>query len=269
MPNPPYLIEPGSRVNLSKIDPDDSGGFADKETAKAALKSVRKRIGDLQERLYAESNQSLLIVLQATDTGGKDGTIKAVFKGINPQGCRVQAFKPPTAEESAHDFLWRIHQHTPGKGMITVFNRSHYEDVLVVRVKQLAPEAVWSKRYTAINDFERILAENGTRILKFYLHISKEEQRERLQARLDDPAKHWKFATGDLGDRELWDEFQRAFEDAIGKCSTRDAPWFVIPANRKWARNIAIAEIVASTLEEMNPRFPEAEEGLDKIVIPA
>lgn len=269
MPTSPYLIEPGSQVNLSKIDPDDTGRYADKEIAKAALKSVRKRIGALQERLYAESKQSLLIVLQATDTGGKDGTIKDVFKGVNPQGCRVQAFKQPTPEESDHDFLWRIHRHTPGKGMITVFNRSHYEDVLVARVKKLAPETVWSKRYDVINDFERMIAENGTRILKFYLHISKEEQRERLQARLDDPAKHWKFAAGDLGDRELWDDFRHAFEDAIGKCSTKVAPWFVIPANRKWARGIAIAEIVANTLEEMNPRFPEAEEGLDQVVIPA
>jgi PPK2 family polyphosphate:nucleotide phosphotransferase len=264
----PYLIKPGTRVDLARIDANDTGIWSDKETAKTALREVRRRIKALQERLYAEHKQSLLIVLQATDTGGKDGTIKDVFGGLNPQGVRVQSFIKPSEEELDHDFLWRIHRHTPGKGVITVFNRSQYEDVLVVRVKQMIPESVWSTRYAAINDFEQNLVRNGTRILKFYLHISKDEQKERLQARLDDPEKTWKFNTGDLADRELWDEYQIAFQDAISKCSTKEAPWFVIPANRKWARNIAVAEIVAETLEAMDPEFPPAEDGLDKVAIP-
>ena len=268
MPTSPYLVKPGSRVSLAKIDPEDTCGWSDKETAKDAIKKVRDRIEELQERLYAENKQGLLIVLQATDTGGKDGAIESVFEGINPQGVQVQAFKQPSEEELEHDFLWRIHKQTPGKGIITVFNRSHYEDVLVVRVKKLVPKAVWSARYDAINNFERLLSENGTRILKFFLHISKDEQKERLQARLDDPAKIWKFNSGDLGDRALWDDYQLAFRDAIAKCSTEVAPWYVIPANHKWARNIAIAEIVASTLEDMNPQFPAPEPDLVSIVIP-
>jgi PPK2 family polyphosphate:nucleotide phosphotransferase len=268
MPTSPYLVKPGSHFSLAKIDPDDTGVWADKAMAKAALKIVRGRIDALQERLYAERTQSLLIILQATDTGGKDGTIKGVFKGVNPQGVRVRGFQQPSEEELEHDFLWRIHKHVPGRGVITVFNRSHYEDVLVVRVKKLVPKLVWSARYDTINNFERLLSENGTRILKFYLHISKDEQKERLQARLDDPDKIWKFNSGDLADRALWDDYQLAFRDAIVKCTTDVAPWYVIPANHKWARDIAIAEIVASTLEEMNPQFPAPEPGLASIVIP-
>jgi PPK2 family polyphosphate:nucleotide phosphotransferase len=268
MPESPYLIEPGSTVHLAKIDPDDTGRFVDKDIAKAALKVVRKQIDDLQQRLYAEHKQSLLVVLQATDTGGKDGTIKSVFKGINPQGCRVQGFRQPTAVELDHDFLWRIHPHAPAKGMIAVFNRSHYEDVLIVRVHDLVPKSVWKERYDAINDFEERLAENGTRILKFFLHISKEEQKERLEARLDNPDKLWKFSVGDLAERALWDDYRAAYEDAIGKCSTKHAPWFVIPANHKWARDIAIAEIIASTLKEMDPQFPEPADDLEGIEIP-
>ena len=267
MTTSPYLVKPGSRLSLSKIDPNDSGSWVDKATAKSALSKVRDRIEELQERLYAEHKQSLLVVLQATDTGGKDGAIRGVFEGINPQGVRVQAFKQPSPDELDHDFLWRIHQQVPGKGMITIFNRSHYEDVLVVRVKKLVPKQVWSERYEAINDFERQLNRNGTRVIKFYLHISRDEQKERLQARLDDPTKTWKFNSGDLGDRELWDDYQLAFRDAIVKCSTDIAPWYVIPSNRKWARDIAIAEIVLKTLEEMNPQFPPPEEGLESIVI--
>jgi PPK2 family polyphosphate:nucleotide phosphotransferase len=263
-----YRVQAGSRVKLNAIDPGDTGDVADKNEGKALLKVERKRIVELQERLFAERRQSLLVILQATDTGGKDGTIKDVFKGVNQQGCRVWPFKVPTEEELAHDFLWRYHQETPRDGMITIFNRSHYEDVLVVRVKDLVPKDEWSLRYGAINDFERRLAENGTRILKFYLHISKEEQRERLQARLDDPAKHWKFSVGDLEDRRLWDDYQEAFQDAISKCSTAEAPWYVIPANHKWYRNLAIARIVAGTLEEMNPQFPPPEADLDKVTIP-
>jgi PPK2 family polyphosphate:nucleotide phosphotransferase len=263
-----HRIEPGQRVVLAEIDPNQQGDFEDKEAGKEALKRQRERIQALQERLYAEGKQSLLVVLQATDTGGKDGTISHVFGGVNPQGCRVWPFKQPTEEELAHDFLWRIHKKAPRRGMITVFNRSHYEDVLVARVKRLVPEHVWRARYDHINHWEWLLAQNGTSILKFFLHISKEEQKERLQARLDDPAKHWKFNTGDLKDRALWDDYQAAFEEAISHCSTEYAPWYVIPANRKWYRNAVIARIVADTLEAMNPQYPPAEEGLDTITIP-
>jgi PPK2 family polyphosphate:nucleotide phosphotransferase len=263
-----YRVSPGATFSLSDWDPNDTAGIEDKEVASALLKIERKRIRDLQERLYAGSRQSLLVILQATDTGGKDGTIKHVFRGVNQQGCQVRAFKVPNDVELAHDFLWRYHQHTPRDGYITIFNRSHYEDVLVVRVKGLVEKDVWKKRYDHINDFERLLSDNGTRVLKFYLHISKDEQKKRLQARLDDPAKHWKFSKGDLVDREMWDDYQAAFHDAIAKCSTDAAPWHVIPANHKWFRNLLIARIVADTLEEMNPRFPAPEEGLEDIVIP-
>lgn len=263
-----YRVEPGTQVHLAEIDPNDTGAWDSKKAGKKALKRERERIIALQERLYAESKQSLLVVLQATDTGGKDGTIKNVFRGVNPQGCHVASFKQPTPEELAHDYLWRIHKQTPAKGKIGIFNRSHYEDVLVVRVKNIVPEAVWRERYQQINNFEQILALANTTILKFYLHISKDEQRERFQARLDDPEKHWKFSTGDLKDRELWDDYQIAFQDALTHCSTPYAPWYIIPANKKWYRNIVIARIIADTLEAMNPQFPPAEEGLDKIVIP-
>ncbi|HVL22480.1 MAG TPA: polyphosphate kinase 2 family protein [Thermomicrobiales bacterium] len=263
-----YRVHPKSSISLADIDPDDTGDVATKEEGKALLKVERKRIRDLQERLFAERRQSLLVILQATDTGGKDGTIKDVFKGVNPQGCRVWPFKEPTPEELDHDFLWRYHEKTPRDGLITIFNRSHYEDVLVVRVKDLVPKAVWSRRYDAINDFERMLTANGTRILKFYLHISKEEQRKRLQARLDDPEKHWKFSVGDLDDRARWTAYQRAFEDAINCCTTAEAPWYVIPANHKWYRNLAIARIIAGTLDEMDPQFPEPEADLTSVVIP-
>ena len=264
----PFMIEPGTKVQLSHIDPGDTRDLRDKDQGKAELKQIRKDIRDLQERLFAGHQQSLLVILQATDTGGKDGTIKDVFKGVNQQGCRVTSFREPTPEELDHDFLWRIHRHTPSKGMIGVFNRSQYEDVLVVRVKHLVAESVWSQRFNAINEFEKRLSESGTRILKFYLHISKDEQKERLQARLDNPDKHWKFSKGDLADRELWDDYQVAFEDAISRCSTAHAPWFVIPANHKWARNVFIARTVRAALEDMNPQFPEQTDDLSGIVIP-
>lgn len=261
--------EPG-RFTLADCEPDSTGKLTqeDKKAAKQALKTERKRIRALQERLYAEHRQSLLVVMQATDTGGKDSTIRRVFKGVNAQGLRVWSFKQPSQEELDHDYLWRYHRRTPGKGMISVFNRSHYEDVLVVRVKNLAPESVWSLRYEHINEFEQLLSESGTRILKFFLNISKEEQKERLQDRLNEPDKHWKFDSGDLEERERWDDYQLAFEDVIQRCSTDVAPWYVIPANRKWYRDIVIARTIADTLDEMNPRFPPPEKGLDEIVIP-
>lgn len=263
-----YRVSPETNFQLSDWDPDDTDDIDDKEIAKSLIKVERKRIRNLQERLYAEAGQSLLIILQAMDTGGKDGTIKDVFKGVNQQGCRVRSFKTPNNVELGHDFLWRYHQHTPRDAYIQVFNRSQYEDVLIVRVKNLVDEAKWSKRYEQINDFERTLAANNTRILKFFLHISKDEQKRRLQARLDNPEKHWKFSAGDLVERALWDDYQLAYRDAIARCSTEIAPWYIVPANHKWFRNVVIARVIADTLEEMNPQFPPAEAGLENIAIP-
>jgi len=265
---PSYRVEPGEPFSLSDVDPDASEHYGKKKDVAEELQSQRKRIQALQERLYAENEQGLLIVLQAMDTGGKDGTIKHVFEGVNPQGCRVSSFKAPSAEEANHDFLWRYHKSVPAKGRIGIFNRSHYEDVLVVRVKGIVPEEVWRERYEMINNFERNLTLNGIKILKFYLHISKDEQKRRLEARLDDPDKHWKFSSNDIKERAFWDDYQRAFEDAIKNCSTPHAPWYVVPANKKWYRNLAIARIIADALEEMDPQFPPAEADLDKVRIP-
>jgi PPK2 family polyphosphate:nucleotide phosphotransferase len=268
MVNRKFIPKPGSSVKLHEYDPDDHGDYADKEAAQQETLKYQARIEAWQEKLFAEGKHSLLIVLQAMDTGGKDGVIKKVFEGINPQGVRVTAFKAPTPEELAHDFLWRIHQHVPPKGYIGIFNRSHYEDVLVVRVNESMPKKVWEKRYDHINEFERLLAENGTRILKFYLHISKAEQKERLQARLDDPQKHWKFSVGDLPVRERWDDYMAAYEDAITRCNSDYAPWHIVPANRKWYRDLVVAKAIAETLEDMQPEYPAPEPGLDKIAIP-
>jgi len=265
---PDYAVKPGTKVDLADYPTSEKGPFKDKEDSFEALQHHRHRIIDLQERLWAEHRQSLLVVLQATDTGGKDGTIRHVFKGINPQGCQVWSFKQPSAEELDHDFLWRIQQHTPAKGNITVFNRSHYEDVLVVRVHGLVPEKVWKKRYDQINAFEELLVESGTTVVKFFLHISRDEQKERLQARLDDPDKRWKFAVGDLDDRAHWNAFQEAYADAIEKCSTKHAPWYIIPADHKWYRNVVVAKTIADTLEAMDPQFPPPPPDLDGIVIP-
>ena len=263
-----HIVPSGQRVRLADIDPEGDDGGMKKAEGQALLDELRQRLQKLQERLYAESQQSLLVVFQATDTGGKDGTIRAVFEGTNPQGVRVASFKVPTTEELAHDFLWRIHKETPARGMIAIFNRSHYEDVIVVRVKNIVPEAVWRPRYQVINEFERLLALNGTRIVKFFLHISKDEQKQRLQERLDDPRKHWKFSLADLKEREHWDDYQAAFEDAISQCSTEYAPWYVVPANRNWYRNLVVASTLVETLEQMNPQFPPEEPGLDQVKIP-
>ncbi|MCW5851861.1 MAG: polyphosphate kinase 2 family protein [Anaerolineae bacterium] len=263
-----HIVRPDQRVRLADVDPEGDDGGMKKADGQALLDDLRQRLQKLQERLYAEGKQSLLVVFQATDTGGKDGTIRAVFEGTNPQGVRVASFKVPTVEELAHDFLWRIHKETPGRGMIGIFNRSHYEDVIVVRVKNIVPESVWRPRYQIINEFERLLALNGTRIVKFFLHISKDEQKQRLQDRLDDPRKHWKFSLADLKEREYWDNYQAAFEDAINHCSTEYAPWYVIPANRNWYRNLVVASTLVETLEQMNPQFPPEEPGLDKVKIP-
>jgi PPK2 family polyphosphate:nucleotide phosphotransferase len=261
------VLAPGSPVNLEDFDPSYRGEWK-KDEARQTLKDLQKRMDRLQERLYAEGKQSLLVVLQAMDAGGKDSTIRRVFEGVNPQGVRVTGFKAPTQEERDHDFLWRIHQHAPRKGYIAVFNRSHYEDVLVVRVNNLVDESVWRSRYDHINNFERLLYDSGTRILKFYLHISKEEQRERFQERLDDPEKHWKFSRGDLPVRDKWPQYMEAFEAVLTRCNTEYAPWHIVPANRKWYRDLVVAQTIVETLEDMDPQFPAAEPGLNKIVIP-
>ncbi len=217
--------------------------------------------------LYAENKHKVLIVLQAMDTGGKDGTIRRVFEGVNPQGVKVASFKVPTAEELAHDFLWRIHKQTPANGEIVIFNRSHYEDVLVVRVHEYVTKKIWSKRYEQINAFEKTLVENGTTILKFFLHISKDEQKERLQARLDDPTKHWKFNIGDLDERKLWDDYQAAYEDVLNKTSTAEAPWYVVPANRKWYRDLVISTVLVEKLQGLKMKYPESKDNLDGVVV--
>jgi PPK2 family polyphosphate:nucleotide phosphotransferase len=265
---PHYRVEPGTPVDLTEHDPDTREGYRRKKDAMAELDRQRERIRGLQARLYAEGKRSLLVVLQAMDTGGKDGAIKHVFSGVNPQGCRVWSFRQPSEEELAHDFLWRYHRRVPARGMIAIFNRSHYEEVLVVRVKELVPESVWRQRYELVNAFERLLASEGVTILKFFLHISRAEQKRRLEARLDDPSKRWKFSSDDVRDRALWDEYQAAYQDAIRRCSTAHAPWHIVPANRKWYRNLVVARTIADTLEAMDPQFPAAEEGLEEVVIP-
>lgn len=250
-------VDPGKKARLDKRDPQGTCGFRDKSSANRLLAKSVARLAELQYLLYAENDRALLVVLQAMDTGGKDGIVRHVFSGLNPQGCKVTSFKIPSAEEKAHDFLWRIHRATPARGEIGVFNRSHYEEVGVVRVHELVPESVWSRRYDEINAFEKGLVENRTRIVKFFLHISKEEQKRRLEARLADPAKRWKFSPGDLVERKLWNDYMDAYEDALTKCSTPWAEWYVIPADRKWVRNVAVARILVETLEEMKMKFPQ------------
>ena len=265
---PRYRAEPAERLSLADVDPDESEHYRKKKDVLKELEAQRKRIRDLQERLYAENRQGLLVVLQAMDTGGKDGTIKHVFGGVNPQGCRISSFKAPSAEEANHDFLWRYHKSAPARGRIGIFNRSHYEDVLVVRVKGIVPEEVWRERYGLINAFERNLASNGITVLKFFLHISKDEQKRRLESRLADPDKRWKFSKNDIKERAFWDDYQAAFEDAINECSTDHAPWYVVPANKKWYRNLVVARTIADTLEALDPQFPPAEQGLENVTIP-
>ena len=264
----PLCPEIGKPVSLADYDPNFTGGYADKDAARDQLKANRDRLRELQEVLYAEHQRALLIILQAMDAGGKDSTIRHVMQGVNPQGVRVTSFKVPTAEELAHDFLWRIHQHTPDKGMIGIFNRSHYEDVLVVRVENLVPQAVWEARYEHINAFERLLDDNGVVIRKFFLHISRDEQKERFQDRLDRPDKHWKFSRGDLGVRAKWDQYMTVYEDALTRCHTEHAPWHIVPANKKWYRNLVISNVLVETLTTMDLQYPKAEPDLDKIVIP-
>lgn len=263
-----YRVQPGSTVNLAQWDPADKRAFdGDKKKGEARTAKLNAHLEQLQEILYAQAKHKVLIVLQAMDTGGKDGVIRHVFDGVNPQGVRVVAFKQPTPNELAHDYLWRVHPHTPGNGEMVIFNRSHYEDVLVVRVHNLVPETVWRRRYEQINAFEKLLADEGTTILKFYLHIDQDEQKERLQARLDDPEKRWKFAKGDLDERKLWPAYMHAYEEMLSKTSTAWAPWYIIPANRKWYRNLVISQIIVDTLAGLQMSYPPAEEGLDGLQV--
>ena len=260
-----FRIKPGAKVDLSSIDPAFTGKLKSKQEADDRLEKNIARLNKLQYRLAAENRRALLIILQAMDAGGKDGTIRHVMTGLNPQGCRVTPFKVPAGEETRHDFLWRIHRAVPGFGEIGIFNRSQYEDVLVVRIHDLVPKAVWSARYDQINDFEKTLSGNRMRILKFFLHISSEEQKARLEARVNDPEKRWKISEADLAERKYWNDYMRAYEDVLRKCSTKDAPWFVIPSNHKWFRNLAVSEIIADTLEDMNPTAPKASIDLSKV----
>lgn len=252
-----FRIAPDSRVRLEEFDPQRTDKRLKKKTALPKVEELQRRMDDLQFQLYAEQKHSLLICLQAPDAGGKDGVIRHVIGSMNPQGCHVVSFKQPSQEELAHDFLWRIERRTPRRGEVVIFNRSHYEDVLVVRVHELAPKKVWSQRYEQINEFEERLTANGTHILKFFLHISKEEQLGRFKKRLDDPARHWKISEADYAEREYWPAYEKAYEDALSKCSTDAAPWFVIPSDHKWFRNLAISQIIVETMQNIGIKVPE------------
>ena len=263
-----FLVPPGAPFKIADRDPGDTAGApGNKKETNKVREDLSEQVAGLQERLYAESKQSLLVVLQAMDAGGKDGTVKHVFTGANPQGVRVTSFKQPTPEELAHDFLWRIHAAVPPHGYIGIFNRSHYEDVLIARVHELVEESVWRGRYRHINHFESLLHDAGTRDVKLFLHISPDEQAERLRARLDDPEKRWKFQRGDLAERARWDDYQAAYEEAIARTSTEHAPWYVIPADHKWFRNWAVSRIVIEALEDMDPQYPKPAEDLDGITV--
>ena len=250
------MAAPGKKVKLAKWDPEETLGWEKDHGMRASLEKATGKLDKLQYLLYAEHKRALLVVLQGLDAAGKDGTIRHVMAGVNPQGCRVTSFKVPSAEEAAHDFLWRIHQAVPPHGDIGIFNRSHYEDVLVVRVHNLVPKEVWSRRYDQINEFESILHEGGVRILKFFLHISKDEQRKRFEQRIDDPDRRWKISEADFQERKYWDDYREAYEDALTRCGTEEAPWFIIPANKKWFRNLAVSHIIVETLEGMKMKFP-------------
>jgi PPK2 family polyphosphate:nucleotide phosphotransferase len=260
-----FVVRPGAKVRLSKIDPAYTGKHTSHEEALPKIQKHLERLSKLQYLLYADGNQSLLVVLQALDAGGKDGVVRHVFNAMNPQGTAVFGFKQPSKAELAHDFLWRAHQRTPGKGEVVIFNRSHYEDVLVVRVHKIVPKAVWSKRYDLINDFEKMLSENGTRIVKFFLHISAEEQLARFHERLEDPGRHWKISETDYSERELWPAYVDAFEEAMEQTSTKHAPWYVIPSNHKWFRDLAISQVIADAMEEMRLKLPPTQVDIAEI----
>jgi PPK2 family polyphosphate:nucleotide phosphotransferase len=262
-----HLVIPGQQVNLEETEANGKNLYDDRKAAEVEFKRLRKEFRDLQARLYAESKHKVLIVFQAMDAGGKDGTIRAITQGVNPQGVRVSSFKGPTKPELEHDFLWRIHPHAPATGMISIFNRSHYEDVLIVRVDELVPESVWRPRYVHINNFERNLFDAGTTIMKFYLHISKEEQRERFQERVDIGSKNWKFSFEDLEKRKQWDDYMAAYEEMLEQTSTEYAPWYIIPANQNWYRNLAIERIIVETLGDLNPQYPINKTDLSSVVV--
>ncbi|MEL7498124.1 MAG: polyphosphate kinase 2 family protein [Planctomycetota bacterium] len=263
----PYTVKPDEKIRLKDIPSDFEDTSYDKKTAYAKIEENAEEMAALAKILYAENRRSILLVLQGMDTAGKDGTIRAVMRGMNPTSCQVSSFKKPSEVELDHDFLWRVHQVVPRRGNIGIFNRSHYEDVLVVRVHSLVPEKTWKKRYELINDFEKLLTETDTKIVKCFLHISKDTQRERLQARLDDPDKHWKFNLGDLSERKLWSDYQDAYEDVLRKCSTVDAPWHIIPSDRKWYRNLVVSELLKKTLEDLDPKTPPPESDFKGIVV--
>ncbi len=263
----PFVVKPGRQVHLKDIASDIEGLDYNKQSAYEKIADNAKVMADHARRLYAENRRSILLVLQGMDTAGKDGTIRTVMRGVNPRSCQVSSFKKPTEEELDHDFLWRVHNVVPRRGNIGIFNRSHYEDVLVVRVHSLVPAPEWKERYHLINSFEEMLHTCETTILKCFLHISKETQRERLQARLDDPQKHWKFNLGDLAERKLWNEYQEAYEDVLNKCTTKHAPWYVIPSDRKWVRNLVVSELVTQTLKKMDPKYPDPESDYHGIVV--
>jgi PPK2 family polyphosphate:nucleotide phosphotransferase len=261
-----FLVSPGDKIKLADIDPADHGSYASEEAAVAELAHDKERISVLQRRLNADGSQALLIVLQGIDGAGKDGTCWHVISSMDPEGVSVTGFKEPTAEDYRHDFLWRIHQHAPAKGEIAVFNRSHYEDVLVARVHKIVPKKLWAERYDFINDWEKLIhIDANTTILKFFLYISKDEQLRRFKDRLDDPKRQWKISDADYTERAYWDDYIEAFEDVFAKCSKRHAPWFIIPSNTKWFRNVAVAKIIADTLDEMNPKYPPAHVDIEKI----
>lgn len=260
-----FLVDPSQPLRLSEIDPNHTGEHDERDEAEKETESYREDMEAMQFLLYADGRQSLLVVLQALDAAGKDGVIRHVFKAMNPQGTRVHAFKQPTTHEAAHDFLWRAHHYVPANGEVVIFNRSHYEDVLVVRVHELVPKEKWSQRYDMINDFERLLTQNGTKILKFFLHISPEEQLERFKDRLDDPQRHWKISESDYSERKFWPEYTEAYQEALVKTSTPYAPWYVIPANRKWFRNLAISQIIANTLKDMGLELPPTQVDISDI----
>jgi len=260
-----FRVRPGSVVKLSDIDPSFKDQHESQEAAADEIGQYRKRLSALQEMLFAEQQYSLLICLQALDTGGKDGTISHLLSAMNPQGCSVTQFRPPSVQEAAHDFLWRVHRVAPARGAVAIFNRSHYEDVLIVRVHNLVPKSVWSLRYERINAFEQGLVEHDTQILKFFLHISSDEQLTRFKGRLDDPSKQWKISEADYQERKFWNDYMHAYEDALSRCSTEHAPWFIIPANHKWFRNLAVARILVEHLEGLNLTYPKPSVDLARI----
>jgi PPK2 family polyphosphate:nucleotide phosphotransferase len=260
-----YRVTGSKKIRLSDYDPDDVHLAPSKADAKKKSAALQEKLAELQELVFAGHERKVLILLQGMDASGKDGTIRHVMGGFNPQGVRVVSFGKPTDVELDHDYLWRVHHQVPGKGEVVVFNRSHYEDVLIVRVRGLVPESDWQKRYAQINDFERMLTETGTLLLKFFLHISKDEQRKRLQERVDDPTKRWKFQHGDLEERKLWSEYERAYEEALMKCSTAYAPWHVVPANQKWYRNYVVSSIVVDTLKRLKMKYPQPD--LSNVVV--